>query len=129
MSRVLYSYYSLFRVFGSICQIPGGVFCLLDAPGSTAGGFRDAMKLGGSIMRGRPAQVMLSVANTGRVRVALYDVAGRQVRVLADRVFAAGEHTLQWDGTSDAGGKVARGVYFVKSSNEPTARRVVVLSS
>ena len=128
MSRVLYTYYALFKVFGSICQIPGSLFCLLDAPGSTAGGFRDAMKLGGSIMRGRPAQVMLSVANTGRVRVALYDVAGRQVRVLADRVFAAGEHTLQWDGTSDAGGKVARGVYFVKSSNEPTARRVVVLS-
>ncbi|MEQ1831562.1 MAG: FlgD immunoglobulin-like domain containing protein [Candidatus Eisenbacteria bacterium] len=128
MVRVLYSYYVLNRVFGSICQISGPPFCLLDAPGSTAGGFRDAMKLGGSLMRGRPAQVMLTVANTGRVRVVLYDVAGRKVRVLADRVFAAGAHTLQWDGTGDTGEKVARGVYFVKSSNEPAARRVVVLS-
>jgi flagellar hook assembly protein FlgD len=79
-------------------------------------------------MRGRPAQVLLSVAGTSRIRVTLYDVAGRRVRQLADRVFPAGEHALQWDGTNDRGEKVARGVYFVKSSNDEASRRVIVLN-
>ena len=127
--RMLYTYYALNKVFGGICQLTGSSpFCPLDAPGSGGASYRDAMKLAGSLMRGRPAQVLLSVATTGRIRVALYDVAGRKVRILTDRVFTAGEHTLQWDGTDDTGTKVARGVYFVKSSNEPDARRVVVLT-
>jgi flagellar hook assembly protein FlgD len=43
-------------------------------------------------------------------------------------VFPAGEHALQWDGTNDRGEKVARGVYFVKSSNDEGSRRVIVLN-
>lgn len=74
----------------------------------------DIMKLRGSLMHGRPAQVLLSVAASGRIRVALYDVAGRQIRLLADRVFPAGDHTLQWVGTNDQAAKVARGGYFVE---------------
>ena len=58
----------------------------------------------------------------------IYDVAGRKVRNLADRVFPAGEHTLEWDGTDDAGGRVARGVYFVRSSVQKDAGRIIVLN-
>jgi flagellar hook assembly protein FlgD len=67
------------------------------------------------------------VAKAGRVQVNIYDVAGRKVRGLADRVFPAGEHTLQWDGTDDAGAKVARGVYFVRSSVQKDSGRIIVL--
>jgi hypothetical protein len=127
--RRMYYYYMINKVFGGICQITGSLFCLLDTPQSGRGGpYADFMKVGGSIMRGRPAQVLLSVAGTSRIRVTLYDVAGRRVRQLADRVFPAGEHALQWDGTNDRGEKVARGVYFVKSSNDEASRRVIVLN-
>ncbi len=44
----------------------------------------------------------------------IYDLAGREVRRLADRAFAAGPHELRWDGADDQGRRLARGVYFVR---------------
>jgi flagellar hook assembly protein FlgD len=60
------------------------------------------------------------------VQIGIYDVAGRKVRNLADRLFPAGEQVLRWDGTDDAGAKVARGVYFVRTSTESTVGRIIV---
>ena len=63
------------------------------------------------------------------MQVTIYDVTGRRVRQLADRVFPAGEHTLRWDGTDDAGQRIARGVYFVRSSTQGNSRRIIVLNN
>jgi flagellar hook assembly protein FlgD len=73
--------------------------------------------------------VHFSVAKAGRVQVKIYDVTGREIRNLADRVFQAGEHKLEWDGTSNSGSKVARGVYFVRSSVQKDAGRIIVLNN
>ena len=86
------------------------------------------MKIGNSVMKQGASFVHFGVAKAGRVQVSIFDVAGRKVRNLADRVFPAGEHTLQWDGTDDAGGKLARGVYFVRSSVQKDAGRIIVLN-
>jgi hypothetical protein len=49
------------------------------------------------------------------VRLAVYDVAGRRVRMLVDRPLTAGrEHVVRWDATDDAGNHVPPGVYFYK---------------
>ncbi len=45
----------------------------------------------------------------GRLRVAVYDVLGREVAVLADGVLAPGEHPLVLDGSG-----LAAGVYLVR---------------
>ncbi len=63
------------------------------------------------------------------VQVNVYDVAGRKLRTLADRLFPAGEQTLVWDGADDTGRKVSRGVYFVRSSTQPSAGRIIVLNN
>ena len=81
-----------------------------------------------AVMRQGGSEVRLGVAKTGRVQVSIYDVAGRKVRTLADRVFPPGEHTLHWDGTDDTGTKLPRGVYFVRSTLQPSAARVIVLA-
>jgi hypothetical protein len=47
------------------------------------------------------------------VRIAVYDVGGRVVAELADRDFAAGDHTVAWDGRNDQGEPLASGLYFV----------------
>jgi flagellar hook assembly protein FlgD len=91
--------------------------------------YADFMKIGNSVMKQGASIVRFGVAKAGRVQVNIYDVAGRKVRGLADRVFPAGEHTLQWDGTDDAGGKVARGVYFVRSSVQKDTGRIIVLNN
>ncbi len=61
----------------------------------------------------------LRTALPGPLRVALYDAAGRQVRVLRDEAFApAGSHHLEIDGRSLSGSSLAAGMYFyqVRSS-------------
>jgi flagellar hook assembly protein FlgD len=79
-------------------------------------------------MRQGASVVRLGVAKAGRVRVTIYDIAGRKVRELADRMFPAGLQELRWDGTDDAGNKVGRGVYFVRSSNDTGTGRIIVLN-
>jgi hypothetical protein len=45
-------------------------------------------------------------------RLTIYDVQGRVVRVLADGFRAAGDHSVEWDGTDANGRRVAAGAYF-----------------
>jgi len=78
------------------------------------GSFADFMKIGNSLVRSGSAHVRFGVASPDRVRIRLYDVAGRRMRTLADRMFDAGEYDLVWDGADDAGARVPRGVYFVR---------------
>jgi hypothetical protein len=126
--RLAYYYYMLNKVFGGICQLTGTPSVTLDTPqGGRA--YADFMRIGNSVMKQGASSVRFGVAKAGRVQVNIYDVAGRKVRGLADRVFPAGEHTLQWDGTDDAGGKVARGVYFVRSSIQKDTGRIIVLNN
>ena len=49
-----------------------------------------------------------------RVEVAVFDARGRQVAVLADRIFGAGETSLRWDGRDAAGRDLASGVFLVR---------------
>ena len=126
--RLAYYYYMLNRVFSSICPISGIVGLTLDTPQSGRA-FTNFMKIGNSVMKQGVSLVHFSVAKAGRVQVSIYDVTGRKVRNLSDRVFPAGEHTIQWDGSDDAGSKVARGVYFVRSSVQKDAGRIIVLNN
>jgi hypothetical protein len=50
----------------------------------------------------------------GPVRLAIYDVAGRSIRVLLDEPRPAGAYTLVWDGRNQHGSPAASGVYFLR---------------
>lgn len=53
-------------------------------------------------------------ASGADLRIEVYDVNGRRIRVLIDAPVTPGRHAVVWDGTSDAGERVASGVYFVR---------------
>jgi len=53
-------------------------------------------------------------ADGARVRLAVYDVAGRLVTVLADCPAPAGRHEARWDGRDARGDRVSSGVYFCR---------------
>jgi len=53
-----------------------------------------------------------SLAAGGPAGLAIYDVSGRRVRTLVDGILDAGSHEVVWDGTNDAGEKLASGVYW-----------------
>lgn len=57
-------------------------------------------------------RVPFAVAQTCRVRVCLYDDSGRRIRLLDDRLYAAGYHELEWDGCDDAGAPVSSGLFL-----------------
>ncbi len=49
-----------------------------------------------------------------RVRLTVYDVSGRLVRVLGEGLRGPGERTVRWDGRNDCGQAVASGTYLVQ---------------
>lgn len=62
-----------------------------------------------------PATVItFDLAVRGHVRVEIYNVLGRRVATVVDRVFEHGRHRLIWDGRNDEGRAVASGVYIYR---------------
>jgi photosystem II stability/assembly factor-like uncharacterized protein len=52
-----------------------------------------------------------TLARAGRVRLGVYDLAGRRVRVLEEGERPAGRHDVAWDGRDDAGRLARAGSY------------------
>ena len=64
----------------------------------------------------------------GEVRLEVFDIRGRLLRVLAEGACEAGSYYVQWDGTDGYGRAVASGVYFSRLRGEGfTAVRKMVL--
>jgi hypothetical protein len=51
---------------------------------------------------------------SARVRLGIFDLAGRRIRSLLDRPLEAGEHTIAWNGLTDSGRRAQAGVYFAR---------------
>jgi hypothetical protein len=49
-----------------------------------------------------------------RVRLAVFDLLGREVALILDEVRSAGEHVTGWDGRDNSGARVASGVYLYR---------------
>jgi hypothetical protein len=58
------------------------------------------------------------LSRSGKVSLAIYDLAGRKVRQLAGGSMAAGRHDLVWDGRDAAGRSVPIGVYLIELQAE-----------
>jgi subtilisin family serine protease len=73
--------------------------------------------------------VRFNLAQSERVEVKVYDLAGRVVATLADGRFSSGEHRLSWDGRGAAGEEVASGVYFcrLKSGSRVETSRLTIV--
>lgn len=63
------------------------------------------------------------------VEIAVYDVTGKQIAVLVDRIYEAGTHTTVWHGRDARGRAVPSGTYVVRMSIEglTQARKVTLL--
>ena len=65
----------------------------------------------------------------GRVRLEVFDTAGRRVATLLDGQLPAGRHSIAWSGRDDAGRRSGSGIYFARlSSNGHTASRRLALA-
>lgn len=61
------------------------------------------------------------------VRLEIFDLSGRLVRLLQAGEQAAGPHTVRWDGLAEGGCSIAPGIYFarLRAGGESLERRIV----
>jgi flagellar hook assembly protein FlgD len=59
-------------------------------------------------------QIRYALPQSAHVKLIVYDIHGRQVRVLEDAEKAAGEYVRAWDGVDASGIPVASGVYLYR---------------
>ena len=73
--------------------------------------------------------IAFDVAKTVPVNLKVYDASGRVVKVLKSGVLNPGSYTVRWNGKSDAGTKVAAGVYFIKydAGSFHAMKRIILL--
>ena len=73
--------------------------------------------------------ITLSMPRPAPARLVVYDVRGRAVRTLVDRVLEAGIHPIAWNGKTDDGQPAATGVYFAKleDGERTTVRRIALI--
>jgi hypothetical protein len=79
---------------------------------------------------GSAASLSFRTAKPGPVRVMLYDIRGRLVRVLLDRpADPAGDYEIKIEGRDGAGRPLASGIYFfkVETSDESQVGRAIML--
>ena len=62
------------------------------------------------------SEVALSFAlpRSGPVKLAVFDLAGRRLRVLEQGNRPAGRHRVAWDGRDEAGARLGNGIYLVR---------------
>ena len=79
--------------------------------------------------RGGRMSLEFSLPHAVATQLALYDVGGRRVRTIADRVFAAGRYTLVLDGRDDQGQTLRPGVYMARltAGGQSQSQRVFVV--
>jgi hypothetical protein len=73
--------------------------------------------------------IHFSVDKRRPVHLAVYDLRGTSVAILADRVFDPGYHEIKWNGKNDEGRTVSSGVYFLsmRAGNFHETRRMVLI--
>jgi len=84
-----------------------------DAPGGALAVQTGLHAVGPNPFRGR-LYFELQVARSEPTSVGVYDLSGRLVRRLVDRVVPAGRHALEWDGRDASGEAVASGMYYLR---------------
>lgn len=97
-----------------------------DGPRALAFGFAPAWP---NPARDGRVNLSFSLPHAASAQLALYDVGGRRVRLVADRAFAAGRYAIVLDGRDDQGQPLKPGVYMARltSGGRSQSQRVFIL--
>jgi len=98
-------------------HVPALVFACGEAGAAAAGPGPDAGVV--TIVRAQPAirrgslRVEYRLSRAGQVRIEVFDMLGRPVRLLLNEPQSSGYHAATWDGTGENGVRLKRGTYLV----------------
>lgn len=85
---------------------------------SPAGGDRLALEAAYPNPFRQQTRLAYRTRDVGPVRVAVYDLLGREVTVLVDATVMPGRHTVHWEGHSASGDRMPSGLYVVRLTTE-----------
>ena len=71
-----------------------------------------------------------TITQAGNIKLVIYDILGREIKMLVDEVKTTGTHTTEWDGTDRNNKKVPSGTYFYQISGEEgfsTSKKMIFL--
>jgi hypothetical protein len=78
-------------------------------------------------VRGGMSTIPFALAERSRVRIRIFDLAGRRVRDLLDEVVEPGDRSVSWNGLDDRGVSVPAVVYLyeLETGTFKTARKLI----
>jgi hypothetical protein len=123
------------RAIASALELPDGhvpalVFACGEAGAAAADGGPDAGVV--TIVRSQPAirrgslRVEYRLSRAGPVRVEVFDMLGRPVKLLLTERQSSGYHAAVWDGTGEDGARLKRGTYLVVIVSGATVAKLKV---
>ena len=72
--------------------------------------------------------IQFELSENSSVELAVYNLLGQRIRILADEVFSSGRHSVSWDGLGQSGEELASGVYFYQlMTNQGVASHKMLL--
>ena len=78
---------------------------------------------------GEVTNIAFEVSQAGNVSISVYDALGRQVTTLVNENLAAGNYSVEWNGTDGAGRTLSSGVYFysLRTGDQVESKRMVIV--
>ncbi|MEO0082927.1 MAG: T9SS type A sorting domain-containing protein [candidate division WOR-3 bacterium] len=69
-----------------------------------------------------------SLPTKSNVDLTIYDILGRPIKTLVSGIKSAGEYSITWDGTDNAGKKVQSGIYFytLKTQDKSQTHKLII---
>jgi hypothetical protein len=131
LGRSRYFYWLSSLIFNGACPFGTAPLVAVGVPEAETAPRADFVRVLNNPLLSGTVRLRFSLARTSRVEARIYDLGGRLVRTLENRVLEAGEHDLAWDGTDDRGHRAARGAYFARVRYQDdgfeAARKLVML--
>jgi hypothetical protein len=74
-------------------------------------------------------KIQFGIAEPEKVKLAIYNVLGQQIKTLINRNMLPGKYDVVWDGRNEAGNKVGTGIYFyrLQAGKFVKSRKMVLL--
>jgi hypothetical protein len=76
---------------------------------------------------GEKVDIGFTMEQSGDVQLSVYDILGKQVRIILNRKLEKGPHTYNWDLTDQSRNRVIPGVYFVRFSNSGDSKSIKII--
>ncbi|MCK4577057.1 T9SS type A sorting domain-containing protein, partial [candidate division WOR-3 bacterium] len=73
--------------------------------------------------------ILYSIPEETKCNIDVFDISGRRIKTLKDKIVKPGHHTVEWNGRNNDDKQVASGIYFyrLKTNNYSKMRKILFI--